>query len=373
MLTDSISLALGYQHSIILKPDGSVWSTAVVLNSHGPSSDVSKHFVRVLPKGAIAVDAGKYHNIALMQDGSVWSTAQNSAGKIWFTAQSATHHFGDRGSTSKGTFFFVQMIYGAKAVAMGDFHSMVLTKYGHVWSTGLNERAQLGDQLDDDSTLDKATFVRVISSGSRVVAMAAGDAHSVVVKKDGSVWATGRNYYGQLGDGSTDDKTDFVKAMSSGAAHVAAGSYHSLVVKRGGSVWATGRNEYGQLGDGTTTDSVDYTQVVPSGAKAVAAGSRHSMVLKQHGSVWATGYNIYGQLGDGSTINRRDFVQVIYNDADAIAAGGFHSMVLKKNGDIWAAGSNQYGQFGDGIAASEKTFVRIEPFANGAGHVTTYT
>ena len=330
MLTDSISLALGYQHSIILKPDGSVWSTAVVLNSHGPSSDVSKHFVRVLPKGAIAVDAGKYHNIALMQDGSVWSTAQNSAGKIWFTAQSATHHFGDRGSTSKGTFFFVQMIYGAKAVAMGDFHSMVLTKYGHVWSTGLNERAQLGDQLDDDSTLDKATFVRVISSGSRVVAMAAGDAHSVVVKKDGSVWATGRNYYGQLGDGSTDDKTDFVKAMSSGAAHVAAGSYHSLVVKRGGSVWATGRNEYGQLGDGTTTDSVDYTQVVPSGAKAVAAGSRHSMVLKQHGSVWATGYNIYGQLGDGSTINRRDFVQVIYNDADAIAAGGFHSMVLKK-------------------------------------------
>ena len=45
------------------------------------------------------------------------------------------------------------------------------------------------------------------------VALAAGGDHSMVLKKDGSVWTTGRNDFGQLGDGSA-NKNNFVKVIS---------------------------------------------------------------------------------------------------------------------------------------------------------------
>ena len=178
---------------------------------------------------------------------------------------------------------------------------------GNVWTTGWNQYGQLGD----GTVIDKIKFVRVIAHGPKAFAVAAGDIHSVVLKQDGSVWATGRNHKGQLGDGSTVDRNEFVKAMDSGAVHVAAGGYHSMVLKRDGSVWVTGCNEYGQLGDKSIKDRSNYVQAMSSGAQAIAAGSRHSMILKQDGSVWATGYNAYGQLGDGSTMNSHAFMQVI--------------------------------------------------------------
>ncbi len=79
-------------------------------------------------------------------------------------------------------------------------------------------------------------------------------------------------------------------------------------MKQDGSVWAKGRNLFGQLGDGTTIAKNTFTTVFTSGVKAVAAGHSHSMVLKQDGSVWSTGSNVHGQLGDGSTIDRNSFM-----------------------------------------------------------------
>ena len=135
-------------------------------------------------------------------------------------------------------------------------------------------------------------------------------------------------------------------------------------------VWATGWNEYGQLGDGTTVDKTNYIQVVKGGANAVAAGRRHSMMLKQDGSVWATGDNIYGQLGGASTTMSTVFVQVIWDSAQALAVGGFHSMVIKRDGSIWATGHNQFGQFGDGSTKSVKAFVALSQFDTGKGRGT---
>ena len=100
-----------------------------------------------------------------------------------------------------------------------------------------------------------------------------------------------------------------MKVVSSGAQDVAARS-HSMVLKQDGSVWATGKNDFGQLGDGSTTGSTRFVQVVASRAKAVAASIRFSMVLKQDGKVLATGENNYGQLGDGSTADRTRFFSI---------------------------------------------------------------
>ena len=122
---------------------------------------------------------------------------------------------------------------------------MVLTQGGSVWATGWNKYGQLGSASISGSTY-RSSFVQVMFSGTK--AMAAGDVYSIVLKQDGSVWATGSNNHGQLGDGSTTDRKVFVQVIPSGVEAVAACGYQSLVLKRGGSVWATGWNRYGQLG-----------------------------------------------------------------------------------------------------------------------------
>ena len=122
-----------------------------------------------------------------------------------------------------------------------------------------------------------------------VVALASG----LAVKKDGTVWAWGDNYYGQLGDGTTQRRDTPVKVSGlAGVAAVAAGSGHSLAVKKDGTVWAWGSNVSGELGDGTTQNR--RTPVPVSGLTdvvAVAAGYHHSLALKSDGSVWMWGYN----------------------------------------------------------------------------------
>ena len=75
-------------------------------------------------------------------------------------------------------------------------------------------------------------------------------------------------------------------------------------------MWASGLNTYGQLGDGTTVNKSTPVQVM-SGAIAVACGGRHSLFLKSDGSVWASGLNNYGQLGDGTTGSKSTPVQVL--------------------------------------------------------------
>ena len=96
-----------------------------------------------------------------------------------------------------------------------------------------------------------------------------------------------------------------------GAVAVAAGMSHSLVLRKDGSVWATGKNDYGQLGDGTIISRNVFVLVVSKGAQAVAAGYWHSMVMSEHGDVWATGVNDSGQLGDGSYMVKSKYARVL--------------------------------------------------------------
>ena len=100
----------------------------------------------------------------------------------------------------------------------------------------------------------------------------------MILKKDGSVWSTTIAVPALLS--TRDVSKHFSEVIPRGAIAVAAGSGFSLVLKRDGSVWATGSNRHGQLGDGSTTDKSRFIPVIPGGAEAVAAGSEHSMVLQ---------------------------------------------------------------------------------------------
>jgi len=186
------------------------------------------------------------------------------------------------------------------------------------------------------------------------------------LKSDGTVWGVGSNYYGLLGDGTTTPRRNPVQAKNAdGSAFsevvgISAAFKHTVYLKSDGTVWASGNNSYGQLGDGTTTDRLNPVQVKNadgselSGVVNISAAEYHTVYLKSDGTVWAVGYNGYGTLGDGTTTNHSNPVQATNVDGSefggvvGISAGDRHSVYLKSDGSVWGTGRNDYGQLGDG-------------------------
>ncbi|NIR14614.1 MAG: RCC1 repeat- and reductase domain-containing protein, partial [Desulfobacterales bacterium] len=62
----------------------------------------------------------------------------------------------------------------------------------------------------------------------------------------GTVWTSGVNSYGQIGDGTLEDRQGLgVVEGVENIVQIAAGVEHVLVLRNDGAVWAWGRNQRG--------------------------------------------------------------------------------------------------------------------------------
>lgn len=259
---------------------------------------------------------------------------------------------------------------GNKGMATGSTHSLFIKVDGSLWATGNNLSGQLcdgnsgGDYWDFEVGVDRNSPILVVESG--VKAVSAGEEHSLVLMENGSLWAAGGNQYGQLGDGTTDDSPNLSRIVASGVVACSAGLQHSLYVLSDGSLWGMGLNEWGALGDGSEEGQnlwqMDPVKVVDSGVTACSAGKEHSLFTKSDGSLWAMGANNFGQLGDGTGIDQYSPVKIRDSGVKAIAAGGSHSLFVMSDGSLWAMGDNFAGQLGDGTQEDRLLPVQIVPF-----------
>ncbi|MBF0197433.1 MAG: hypothetical protein HQL32_06970 [Planctomycetes bacterium] len=238
------------------------------------------------------------------------------------------------------------------SVSAGYEHSLILKSDGSLWATGDNGYGQLGDGTYDD----KISPVKIMSSG--VSQISAGDYHSLILKSDGSLWGAGSNAWGQLGGGSFHQNTP-VEIISTGVSQISAGGYYSLFVKSDGSLWGTGVNGNGQLGDGTDESKGSPVEIISSGVSQISAGHSHSLVLKTDGSLWATGSNFFGELGDGSSDDKTSHVEIMSSGVSQISAGDYHSLILKTDGSLWGTGSNWSGELGDSVFSGTESPVEI--------------
>jgi uncharacterized delta-60 repeat protein len=240
-------------------------------------------------------------------------------------------------------------------IAVGGGHSLFLCSNNTGMACGYNYYGQLGD----GTTVNKSTPAQ-INALSDIVAISSSY-HSLFLKNNGTVWACGMNYYGQLGDGTNVHKSTPIQTSSlSDITAVSAGDSHSLFLKNDGTVWACGFNDFLQLGDGSSTDKSTPIQLTSlSGIKAISAGYQHSLFLKNDGTVWACGTNTSGALGDGTTIAKGTPIQVSsLTGITAIAAGVYFSLFLKNDGTVWASGQNASGTLGDGTNINKSTPVQ---------------
>ncbi|MBL7824419.1 MAG: T9SS type A sorting domain-containing protein [Saprospiraceae bacterium] len=256
-LTDIIQAAGGGEHSLFLKSDGTVWACGN--NSSGQLGDgtnTNKNTpVQVINLiDIVQVAAGAEFSLFLKSDGTVWACGHNGYGQ-----------FGSGTNSSSKVPVLISGLSDIIQITGGEWHSLFVKNDGSVFSSGRNQFGQLGDGTTRDK--NKAELIPTLTG---IIQAEAGGIHSVFLKNDGSVWScglnSGGNNDGQLGDGTAVDRPIPVQVISSwGGGKIVraeATREHSLFLKSDGELWATGRNNYGQLGYGAFTTLNSSTPVL---------------------------------------------------------------------------------------------------------------
>jgi len=307
--------------------------------------------VPLVTPGADTILAGGRQTCALLSSGSVACWGDNALGQL-----------GNASTDSSPSPVFVSGIGEETAeVAAGASHGCAATLSGRVLCWGDNEHGQLGNGAWGPGT-ESPWPLAVPGLPGDTAALAAGDGHSCAIGAGGSLLCWGRNDFGQAGLGTSDSPVSApaaVTGLGSGVIQASAGGLHTCAVTSDGLAFCWGRNDFGQLGDGSTTDrSAPAAVSLGSGVSvaSVAAGSHHSCAVTSGGGALCWGRNDFGQLGDGSTGERRTPVSVSGLDAGVLrlSCGELHTCALMDSGIVKCWGANAFGQLGNGSTSRSK-------------------
>jgi alpha-tubulin suppressor-like RCC1 family protein len=316
-------IASGGAHSCRNEPDGAVvcWGdnrygqlgNGTTLGSAAP---VAVSGLR----GAVALAAGDWHTCAVLRGGAVRCWGENRYGQLG-------------NGTLKDSRVPVPVPIGpAREIAAGGTHSCAILVDGTVYCWG--------DTRDRQSSVKPKSRAKpsppvMIPGMANATSVAGGSEHTCAVLSDGRLFCWGDNHFGQLG-------TEFVGRpfilsspvhLLGAAVAVTAGRRHTCVLLRDRTVECWGKNFEGQLGDGTRVDARKPVRVTLLDPAAISAGGQHTCALLEKGEVYCWGGNFAGQLGrvEGNLALHPVFSGMA--DVVALAAGGWHTCVILSSGE----------------------------------------
>jgi len=301
-----------------VEPVKTVLSTAVLLENgtlwdpNEADTPLMEGLVRAWESTAIFSENWFF---GLDTEASLWALGDNTQGQL------GTGNFFEQTQAQK-------VMQSIQTVVIQNQSSWALTTTGNLYGWGADYGPLAGSAIAGKVVSPQLMLENVdhFSCGETLVA---------AIKQDGSLWTIGLNSKGQLGDGTTEDKTTFVKIEDADVTDAAAGTDHLLYIKNG-NLWATGNNEYGQLGDGTNQDHTSPIQVM-TGAQKIYANADTSFVLDTSGDLYSAGFNTWGQTGRDVDTSWKEFLYV--TDLVQEIQPGATLFILKKDKSLWYSGS----------------------------------
>lgn len=242
-------VAAGIQHGAAVKNNGDLWVWGNnVYGQLGVSLDTGKnapHGQRLLDTGVQQVDCGAY-NTFWIKNGTLYGTGYNGSNALGINNSSTTISYA------------VSIMPGAaKVFAGGISHGFAIKTNGELWGWGDNSYGQIGN--GNTVIQPVPIFLR-----TGISSVSSGYYHSLFLDNSGKLFGAGYNYYGQLGipDGMNTNSAVHYRQLASNVKSAGTGFYHSVIIENDGSLYAVGYDYRGQLGRGSTNNGSYYTRYV---------------------------------------------------------------------------------------------------------------
>jgi alpha-tubulin suppressor-like RCC1 family protein len=347
-----------YSYEAISGSEGIVTPTAVV---QGAATTTLPPQVRT--EVFVQVSTGGQHSCALAYSGFAYCWGLGERGQL-----------GNGLSESSLLPVRVAGNHGWAWLTAGGEHTCGLTTFGEVWCWSSNARTALGIGLPDPGN-DRSTPARVAGNLSFLQVSAGLGEVTCATSTTSEAYCWGRNDYGQLGDGTTMDRSaptrvamdpqDFVSSTGAGVTHSCAAVPDD---PQGVNTRCWGSDSAGALGDGSgplsSTCNGQPCSLVPVPVPKVYVnlfGVRHAFSIGV-GHTCATGLgssacwgdNSSGQFGNGTTVSSDTVVVVSpfgpnqLNPLSAVEAGPGFSCGVLTSYTLACWGDNSFGQLGDG-------------------------
>lgn len=250
-----------------------------------------------------------------------------------------------------------------KAIATGIQQTYGIKTDGTLWAWGSNFRGQLGDGTNVSK--DFPTQIGLDTNWATLASTNSSALHMLAIKTDGTLWAWGRNETGELGNGNHgvgfDEYSPIQVGIESNWKFVTVGQECTVAIKNDGTLWG-----WGAVGT-TFLSGWNYTPTqlgtLNNWKFAAWGGYSHCIAINSIGGYFGGGNNSYGVLGNGIISGPYTvFQQIGSYSYKSIATSDNHSMGIRLDDKLMIWGRNDAGQLGDGTTVDKSTPIQIGGF-----------
>lgn len=254
-----------------------------------------------------------------------------------------------------------------RQVTCGGLHTAIVTEMGDVYTWGDGRKGQLGHRDSDPSMKQTPRLVDTLDSVF-VTQVACGGMHTVAVTDQGFMYSWGWGKYGQTGHGDRNE-TKVPKKIENSAAKgivaVAAGNKHTVALTNKGVALSFGCSDHGQTGLGNPAETelrdiinptvVETLQEQNVNVKSIACGSIHSCFVSDQGEVYLCGFGEFFHPNESQHFFYTPVKIDMPEPIKQVACGQSHNIALSESGNVYSWGSGDYGQLGYGIFGNLST------------------